>query len=152
MQNALSFTDHHDVVDALYRFAAGQDLKDEELFRSTWTEDAELDFVQPAQRMGVALAPFTGREQITASITASVASLITTHTVSNPRVTVQGDHASLFALVEAQHIPRDDAKRHLLLKNFYWCELVRVSGAWKIRRMRIENAWMHGDPRVLFPG
>lgn len=152
MQDPLSFADHRDVVDALYRFAAGQDLKDKEMFRSAWAADAELDFVQPAQRLGVTLPPFTGRDQITDAITGSVAALITTHTVTNPRVTVQGDQAQLFALVEAQHIPKSDESRHLLLKNFYWCDLVREGGSWKVRRMRIENAWMHGDPRVLFPG
>jgi hypothetical protein len=48
------------VVDALYRFAAGQDLRDEELFRSAWTSDGELDFVQPARKLGVELPPFRG--------------------------------------------------------------------------------------------
>lgn len=152
MKDTPSPTDRLDVIDALYRFAAGQDLGDQELFRSAWAEDAELDFVQPAKRLGVDLPPFRGRDGITDSIMGSVSALTTTHTVTNPRVTVDGDRARLFALVEAQHLPRNDPSRHLLLKNFYWCDLVRQAGAWKIRRMRIENAWLHGDARVLFPG
>lgn len=143
--------DRLDVVDALYRFAAGQDLGDRELFRSAWSEDGELDFVQPARRLGVDLPPFKGRDTITDAIMGSVAPLTTTHTVTNPRVSVDADTATLFALVEAQHLPKADPSRHLLLKNFYWCELAREAGAWKIRRMRIENAWMHGDAQVLFP-
>jgi hypothetical protein len=61
------------------------------------------------------------------------------------------DAAMLFALVEAQHLPKADPARHLLLKNFYWCDLVREAQVWRIARMRIENAWMRGDPKVLFP-
>jgi len=150
--NDLSFiTDCHGVIDALYRFAAGQDLGDKELFRSAWAAEAELDFVQPARRLGVELPPFRGRDRITEAILGSVAALTTTHTVTNPRVTVDGDKATLFALVEAQHLPEADHTRHLLLKNFYWCDLSREGGAWRIHRMRIENVWLTGDPEVLFP-
>lgn len=152
MMDTPSLADHHEVVDALYRFAAGQDLSDKELFRSAWTQDAELNFIQPAKRLGVDLPPFRGRDNITESILGSVSALTTTHTVTNPRVTVDGDGATLFALVEAQHLPKADHRRHLLLKNFYWCDLAREDGTWKIRRMRIENAWMDGDATVLFPG
>lgn len=88
---------------------------------------------------------------ITSAIMAAVASLDTTHTVTNPRVEIHGDRAQLFALVEAQHLPQGDHSRHLLLKNIYWCQLVREGGAWKIRHMRIENVWFKGDPQVLFP-
>jgi len=149
--NQARLQDHQDIVDALYRFGAGQDLGDKDLFRSAWAAEAELDFVQPAARLGVDLPPFKGRDNIVESIMGAVAPLVTSHTVTNPRVTVRGDHAQLFALVEAQHLPRADHSRHLLLKNFYWCDLVREQGAWKISHMRIENAWMTGDPSVLFP-
>lgn len=140
------------IVDALYRFAAGQDLRDRALFHSAWTADAELDFTQPARRLGVELPPFRGREHITDAILGSVAPLTTSHSVANPRVQVEGDAARLFALVEAQHLPAGDHTRQLLLKNIYWCELAVEDGLWRIRRMRIENLWMDGDPRVLFPG
>jgi hypothetical protein len=153
MTYATSFADHLGVTDALYRFAAGQDLGDKELFHSAWAADAELDFVQPAKRLGVDLPVFRGRDTITESIMGSVGALTTTHTVTNPRVTMAAgaDAAMLFALVEAQHLPKADPTRHLLLKNFYWCDLVREAQTWRISRMRIENAWMHGDPKVLFP-
>jgi hypothetical protein len=38
-----------------------------------------------------------------------------------------------------------------LLKNFYWVWLERAGAQWTITRMRIENAWHAGDPKVLFP-
>lgn len=140
------------IVDALYRFGAGQDLHDRALFESAFSADAVLDFTQPATRLGVSLAPFNGRAQIVEAIVASTRALDTTHTVTNPRITAyDGTSATLFSLVEAQHLPSDDHARHLLLKNIYLVEVVRHDDGWVIRRMTIQNVWMHGDAAVLFP-
>jgi hypothetical protein len=140
-----------EVTDALHRFGAGQDLRDAELFRSAWTQDAELDFVQPARRLGIELQPFRGRERIVHDILASLEPLVTTHTVSNARVSFDADRARLFALVGAQHVRRSDRTSFLLLKNFYECDLAHEEGLWRIAKMRIVNAWYEGDPRALFP-
>lgn len=141
------------IVDALYRFGAGQDLRDRALFESAFTIDARLDFTAPARRLGATVPVFEGRHGIADTIFAAIGGLDTTHTVTNPRVTAYDGHrASLFALVEAQHLPRDDHQRHLLLKNFYFTELARTDdGHWQIRQMRIEMVWRDGDPTVLFP-
>ena len=82
----------------------------------------------------------------------ATAELDTTHTVTNSRITTfDGNSASLLALVEAQHLPRGDHSRHLLLKNFYFVDLVIEDGRWAATRMRIHNVWRTGDPAVLFP-
>jgi hypothetical protein len=143
--------DRFEAIDALYRFAAGQDLRDVELLASAFAPQAELDFVQPARKLGVELPVFKGRDSIVSSIRGALAEIDTTHTVTNTRVEISGDRATLFALVEAQHLPRSDHGRNLLLKNFYWVSLERSAQGWAITRMRIENAWYRGDPKVLFP-
>lgn len=140
------------IVDALYRFGAGQDLRDRALFESAFGDDAVVDFTGPAQRLGVTIPEFRGRQLIVDTILTTTAPLTTTHTVTNPRVTAyEGDRATLVALVEAQHLPRADHSRHLLLKNVYLVELSRRETLWVIEHMRIDNAWMTGDPTVLFP-
>jgi len=58
---------------------------------------------------------------------------------------------TLIALVEAQHLPRDDHSRHLLLKNVYEARLSRQGARWVIEHLRIDNVWTSGDPAVLFP-
>jgi hypothetical protein len=72
--------------------------------------------------------------------------------VTNPRIALGGDRATLVALVEAQHLPSGDHRRHLLLKNIYTVELSRDGVRWVIDRLRIDNVWFDGDPTVLFPG
>jgi len=145
--------DRDAIVDALYRFAAGQDLHDRSLFESAFSQQATVDFTGPARRFGATIPIFEGRQVITDNIFAAIDGLDTTHSVTNPRVVFyDGRRAGLFALVEAQHLPRGDHDRHLLLKNIYTLELSRASDGWVIDHMKIENVWSTGDPSVLFPG
>lgn len=140
------------LVDALYRFGAGQDLGNRGLFASAFTADAVLDFSAPARRFGLALPAFIGRDAITATVFAAIADLATTHTVTNPRVLrFAGDQATLFALVEAQHVAREENPRHLLLKNIYTTDLVLDAGLWRIRHLHIDCVWHIGTAQLLFP-
>jgi hypothetical protein len=140
--------DERAIVDALYRFAAGQDLDDADLFLSASAGDARLDFTQPAALFEADVPPMYGRAAI-AGIMDTLAPLRTTHTVTNPRVRIRGDEADLTALVEAQHVADD--RRHLLLKNIYTVRLVRRPAMWVIADLAIRNVWWDGDPSILFP-
>jgi hypothetical protein len=93
----------------------------------------------------------TGRDAIVDTILALFESRVdTTHQVTNPRVTVDGDTARLTALVEAQHLLSADHGTHALLKNHYDVELVRDGERWVMRRVVIENAWYTGEPAAIF--
>lgn len=137
------------VVDALYRFAAGIDLRDESLLSSSLAENAVSDFRSAAAKAGFDYPVIEGRDVIVAALTASLATLNTTHSVTNPRVTIDGDKARMDALVEAQHVPQDDHTRHYLMKNRYDVELARNGDVWIITRNTVDNVWRSGDPTVL---
>jgi hypothetical protein len=141
--------DRHEVIDALLRFAAGQDLDDRDMFLSAFAPDATLDFTQPARRFGAEVPVMPDRATI-AGILETLAPLNTTHTVTNPRVTLDGDRAELSALVEAQHVTKAEPHHHILLKNIYNVGLSRDSDRWVINRMVIHTVWHDGDPMVLF--
>lgn len=143
--------DRAEITDALYRFALGQDLKDRDLFASAFTADAELDFRPAAARWGGEPPVMSGRDTIIDTILAMFTGRVdTTHQVTNPRISIDGDTARLTALVEAQHLLAADRATHALLKNPYTVDLVRDGNRWRIRRMRIENAWLTGDPVAVF--
>lgn len=137
------------VVDALYRFAAGIDLRDKSLLSSSLAENAISDFRPAATKAGFDYPVIEGRDVIVAALTGSLATLDTTHSVTNARVTIDGDTARMDALVEAQHVPRDDPTRHYLMKNRYDVELARAGKAWVITRNTVDNIWRTGDPAVL---
>lgn len=153
MSTSPSFTndaaDKLAVVDALYRFAAGIDLRDQRLLASALAENAVSDFRQAAAKAGFDYPVIEGRDTIIAALTASLATLDTTHSVTNPRVAIDGDTARLDALVEAQHVPRDDHTRHYLMKNRYDVELARSGDGWVITRTTVDNVWRSGDVAVL---
>jgi SnoaL-like domain len=143
--------DRAEIVDALYRFALGQDRKDAALFASAFSADAELDFGPAAARWGSTPPPMTGRDTIVDTILGNFTGRVdTTHQVTNPRVAIDHDTARLTALVEAQHLLSADHDTYALLKNPYVVDLVRDGERWLIRRMRIENAWYRGDPVAIF--
>jgi septum formation inhibitor-activating ATPase MinD len=137
------------VVDALYRFAAGIDLRDKSLLSSSLAENAVSDFRLAAAKAGFDYPVIEGRDVIVAALTTSLATLDTTHSVTNPRVSIDGDKARLDALVEAQHVPRGDHTRHYLMKNRYDVELARNGNTWVITRSTVDNVWRSGDPAVL---
>jgi hypothetical protein len=139
------------ILDALYRFGAGQDTRNKALFASAFSEHAQLDFVQPAALLGVTLPIMQGRDNIADAIMGTLEPLATTHTVTNPRISVQGNTANLWALVEAQHVLRAAPERQLLLKNIYNVALTRSADTWRITLMKIDMVWKQGDRSVLFP-
>ena len=137
------------VIDALYRFAAGIDLRDKRLLSSALAENAISDFRPAAAKAGFEYPVIEGRDIIVAALTASLAKLDTTHSVTNPRVTIDGDTARLDALVEAQHVSQDDHTRSYLMKNRYDVELARKDDGWVITRNTVDNVWRSGDISVL---
>jgi septum formation inhibitor-activating ATPase MinD len=137
------------VVETLYRFAAGIDLRDNELLASAFAEDAVSDFGPAAAKAGFEYPVLEGRDTIVSALSGSLGQIDTTHSVSNPRVSIDGDSAHMDALVEAQHVLQNDHSRHYLMKNRYDVELVRQGALWLIQRVTIDNVWRTGDPAVL---
>ena len=143
--------DRAEIVDALYRFALGQDLKDKALFASAFAADAELDFRPAAAKWGARPPLMSGRDTIVTTILGLFTGRVdTSHQVTNTRVVIEGDTARLTALVEAQHLMTADHGVFALLKNPYDVELVRDGARWLIHRLRIGNAWFTGDPTAIF--
>lgn len=143
--------DRAEILDTLYRFGLGQDLKDPELFASSFAAEAELDFAPAAEKWGGKPPLMVGRDTIVTTILGLFTGRMdTTHQVTNARITVDGGTARLTALVEAQHILTADRGTFALLKNPYDVDLVRDGHRWVIRRLRIDNAWYTGDPAAIF--
>jgi hypothetical protein len=137
------------VVDTLYRYAAGLDLRDEELLASAFADDAVADFGPATRKAGQDYPPITGGATIAAAVAGSLGHLDTTHSLSNPRVTLDGDKATLEGIVACMHLPRTDHSRHVLMTNRYDVELVRQGDIWVIQHLTVDNAWTEGDPTVL---
>jgi hypothetical protein len=144
-----SAADRLAVVDALYRFAAGIDQRDWALLASALAENAVSDFGPASAKAGFDYPVIEGRGTLISALSGSLSRLDTTHSVSNPLVTIDGDTARMDALVEAQHVPIDDPSRHYLMKNRYDVELIRQGDLWVITRNTVDNVWRSGDVTVM---
>lgn len=137
------------VVETLYRYAAGLDLRDQDLLASAFADDAVADFGPATKKAGQEYPPVEGRETIAAALSGSLSHLDTTHSLSNPRVTLSGDTAHLEGIMACQHLPREDHSRHVLMTNRYDVDLIRHGEVWVIQHVKVDNAWTDGDPTVL---
>lgn len=136
--------------DVLLRFAEGQDRSDKELFASAFAEGAVMDFVQPAAAFGIELDVFKGKGTVVETVFQNIATLRTSHTVTNQRISIEGDRATGSALVEAQHVAKANPDQFLLLKNFYDTELIKTDHGWAMEKVVIRNIWYLGQKSVLF--
>jgi hypothetical protein len=141
--------DTHAVVDTLYRFAAGIDLRDRKLLSSVFTEDAISDFRPAGAKAGFEYPVLQGRGTIVEALSTSLNGLDTSHSFSNPRVVVDGNTARVDVLVEAQHVSSVDGVRQYLMKNRYDVVLSRRDAGWEIMHVVVDNVWRTGDPSVL---
>ncbi|ONF73598.1 nuclear transport factor 2 family protein [Amycolatopsis keratiniphila] len=137
------------VVETLYRYAAGLDLRDKDLLASAFAEDAVADFGPATRKAGQEYPPVGGRDSIAAALSSSLSHLDTTHSLSNPRVSLDGDTAHLEGIMACQHLPREDHSRHVLMTNRYDVDLIRRGETWVVQRLTVDNAWTEGDPAVL---
>lgn len=140
------------IEQALFCFAAGQDLDEPDTLAKAFTAGASLDFRHPAATLAVELDIMHGGPEIVSTIVAATKHLITSHTISNVRVReLSAGRALAHALIEAMHVERETPGRRLLLLNSLDIEAVQLEGAWKIAALRFTNLWRIGEPVVLFP-
>jgi hypothetical protein len=144
-----SARDHLDVVDAIYRFGAGVDFGDAELLATAFHQEAVVDFRPCGLKMGLNFPVLTGGTTIVGFLSTTAATQLTTHVITNARIRIDADKATLRALVDATHLPKHDHSRRCQMMNWYEIALERHADQWRIRSMIIENAWFAGDPQVL---
>lgn len=135
----------------------GIDTNNADLFASAVTEDVVVDFSAVGRKTGLDFPPIEGRDVVVGGFLASMGPLDTTHSVSNLRIAVEGDAATLAAQVLGRHFPpgegaKPDHERPFVSMNFFEGELVRSGDTWRFARLAVDNAWSEGDPGVLATG
>jgi len=145
--------DRFEIGDALHRFAFGLDHNDSAALASAFTEDCIFDFTPAGGKLGLEFPKLSGRDKVVKALMSILGPLDTSHTVSNVRVQMNGDAATVYACVMAQHfMPGDGPRRgseNALLMNRYYCQAVRDGPRWRLQQVRIDNAWAEGDPEIL---
>ena len=149
-----ALVDRAAITDTLHRYTAGLDLNDAGLLSSALTEDAVVDLGPAMSRIGYEFPALSPRDTVVATLIGAVGPLDSSHAISNVRVAVDGDTATVHAYAQAQHFKPGTGSdpavtRHALMMNRYTATMVRDGEQWRIRHLDIANAWFEGDPAML---
>lgn len=140
-------TDTEEVCRALYLFAQGIDTRDWRLLESIFTDPFDYDYTSHRQGAAGLITPV---EWVTQRRRRFETMLATQHTMTNPRVTIDGDTARCRMNVEAWHVADVGGEREwCTIGGEYHDELVRKDGRWLISYLELERRWTVGNPAVL---
>lgn len=139
--------DRAEIAETVYLYATGIDTRDFELFRSIFTDEVGLDFGSfsggPVEVL--TLDQWIGRlRRVFPGFDA------TQHSLSNPRITVDGDRATCIVYMQAEHfLANDDGDGSYAVGGYYTDELVRTPGGWRISKVALTVLWHRGNAHIM---
>lgn len=143
--------DRTEAVDVVYRYATSIDTRDWELHRSIFTDEMESDF----SSLGSGTAPQPTSMSADAWVDGLKALMpgfeATQHSMTNPRVSIDGDEATVVMYMQAEHYLLDDEgeREFWSIGGYYTDRLVRSGDSWKIRSVRLTVTWQRGDQAIM---
>jgi hypothetical protein len=139
--------DHTQIVETIYCYATGVDTRDWALYRSIFTDEIDVDFSSydgnPPRRMRAddwvqGVAPlFEGLDA-------------TQHTMTNPRVLIEGERATCVMYMQAVHfLANQDGDAEFTLGGYYTDELLKTPSGWKLCGVKLTVLWSRGNRHVM---
>lgn len=142
-------TDRALITDVMSAYATGLDARDWELWRSIFLNEVIFDL---SSWTGQAPRPLdtdrvvAGQARIFAELT------FTQHSITNHRITIDGDRARVLAHMRAEHWidagPPEGSDRYTMY-GYYDDKLVRTDGGWKIAEMQLNVTRTEGNRWVM---
>jgi len=139
--------DRTEILETIYCYATGVDTKDWTLYRSIFTDEIEIDFSswdgRPARRIK-ADEWLAGVETLFPGLDASQ------HSMTNPRVAIDGDRATCVMYVQAAHFLRNaEGDAEFTIGGFYTDQLVRTAAGWKLCGVKLTVTWSRGNKHIM---
>ncbi|OCB50877.1 hypothetical protein A5722_32595 [Mycobacterium vulneris] len=133
-------SEHSDISALLYRYARAVDSKDWELYRSVFTEDAQIDYSSAGAIVGT-------RDEVVDWFAANFGVIPwSMHYITNIEVLdTDGDTATVRAMFyNPMQLP--GMAEMSACGGYYHHELVRTPDGWRSRSLREENLWFTNPP------
>jgi hypothetical protein len=139
--------DFLEICDLRYTYATGVDNRDWALYRTIFTDRVAIDFSsyngQPATDM-TADEWVAGIQPLFRGLAA------TQHSMTNPRVTVDGDEATLTMYMQAEHfLDHDDPTAWFTIGGYYTDQIRRTRGRWRISGVTLTVFWRRGRAEIM---
>jgi uncharacterized protein (TIGR02246 family) len=129
-----ALSDKLEIHELLARYARAVDHHEWDLYRSLFTDDAEIDYSSAGSVAG-------GRDEVAAFLEAAIPTLPwTQHVVTNVEVDLDGDEAHVRAtFLNPMQLPGVEGPS--CCGGVYRHDLVRTADGWRSRRLVEENRW-----------
>lgn len=135
------------VCDLKYRYATGIDTRDWDLYRSIFADTVDIDFSSYSGRPASSMAAddwVAGVQPLFSGLDA------TQHSMSNPRVEVDGERATLDMYMQAEHfLDHGDPDSWFTIGGFYRDRAVRTAEGWRLAAVTLTVFWRRGDYAVM---
>ncbi|MCA8010209.1 nuclear transport factor 2 family protein [Burkholderia cenocepacia] len=131
------------VAETVYQYATGIDTRNWAVYRSIFADEVEMDF---ESWNGIPRHTIRA-DDLVKNIRVYFAGLDgTQHSMSNPRVTIDGDRAHCVVYMQAEHFLDDKTpSRRFAIGGYYSNDLVRDGDEWKLTLVKLTVLWTHGD-------
>jgi hypothetical protein len=139
--------DAGDVARTLYLWAQGVDTRDWALLTSVLCPEFEWDYGSHRPGSAGRIAAVDWVEHARKRFETMHA---TQHSMTNPRVMIEGNSATCRMYVTAWHVADvDGVQDWCTIGGEYRHELQRTDGRWLISLLRLDRRWTVGNPAVL---
>ncbi len=143
----VSPADFIDICNLCYRYATGVDSRDWALYREIFTDRVTFDFSSFNGQPAAELAADDWVAGVRPLFTALAASQ---HSMTNPRVTGDGDQAIVTMYLQAEHIlDADDPTSWFTVGGYYTNHVQRADGRWLISAVTLTIRWRRGRPEIM---
>ncbi len=138
---------YHAIVRPVYEYAYGIDTRDWALYRSIFTDDIEMDF---SSYNGNPRSAMKADDWVAGCRTLFTGLDATQHSMSNPLVDMEGDHARCRMYMQAEHfLKNDQGSDGFVLGGYYDDRLVRTEEGWKIQAVTLNVFWNRGNRHIM---
>jgi 3-phenylpropionate/cinnamic acid dioxygenase small subunit len=125
------------IVDLLAQYASIPDAKNWDAVAVVFADEVQWDF----SSLGVPVMTLTPRQILDAVQPGFMGCLATHHSITNHRIAVEGDRATIRAHIRAEHwidpIVAGDGPDCWLVVGFYDDEAIRTNDGWRLSSVRL---------------
>lgn len=136
--------DRSEITDVVVNFAIAIDTRDWVLFRSCLADEIDIDYPD-----SVGVAVFSA-EKLVSTATVFFSRLdATQHISANHRITIDGDRATCFSTLTAQHYLASETESPVQRQIGYYLNHLERQDRWRITRSEQRVSWNEGNMNVF---
>ncbi len=144
---AVSPADFMEICDLRYTYAQGIDRRDWALHRTIYCDRVAIDFSSYSGRPAAEMAADDWVARLRPLFHGLAA---TQHSMTNPRVAVNGDEATLTMYMQAEHIlDHEDPAAWFTIGGYYTDTIRRTGGRWRISGVTLTTLWRRGQEGIM---